>query len=159
VQSTAAVASVAAPAKTKKKAVFLIIAAIVVVLAVIGCTFIPKMIGNAKAKDLEESLVGQRFSYREYLTFSYTEQVYTFKSNGDCELYSYYGALGSDLTYKKNYQIEYVSKDEILLHIGFRVGEEFNVTDTFRVNLYSDGEIRSFISETNEVYTPLGETW
>lgn len=152
-----AVAPVAVPKKKKNKKTWLIIiiAVVAVALAVVGVIFVPKLINNAKAKALEEALVGETFTYREYYTYSLTEYTYTFKADGECELYAYYGSLGHDSTYDKDYEIEYISEDEILLHIGYRIGEEFTATETFKVRLNYDGdEVASFanVDDDDEVY-------
>ena len=152
-----AVAPVAAPKKKKNKKTWLIIiiAVVAVALAVVGVIFIPKLINNVKAKALEEALVGETFTYYEHLTFSSSEYRYKFKADGECELYAYYGSLGLDSTYDKDYEIEYISEDEILLHIGYRMGEEFTATETFKVRLNYDGDkVASFanVDDDDEVY-------
>lgn len=154
-EAPTAVAPVAVPKKKKKTWLIIIVAVVAVALAVVGAIFIPRLINNAKAKALEEALVGETFTYYEHLTFSSSEYRYKFKADGECELYAYYGALGYDSTYDKDYEIEYISEDEILLHIGYRIGEEFTATETFKVRLNYDGdEVASFanVDDDDEVY-------
>lgn len=138
--------------KDKKKLVLIIIAAVVAVaLIVVGAIFIPKTMKEKKAKELEKSLVGEEFCYTERMTYSYIETEFTFEENSRCKMYKYYSALGSGHTLHWDYKIKYISKDEIILCIGYNDGDTFDTTYEYAVNVNSDGDaVRSFTEIDNE---------
>ena len=127
------------PAKNKKL-IIIIVAALAVVLIVVAAIFIPKFLNQQKADELEESLIGKTFNYTEFMTYSYMSHTYKFKENNICELYSEYSSLDSESHYTKNYQIEYVSDDEIYLKIGYGKGDDFKAYDEFEIKLNSSGD-------------------
>ena len=132
--------NVPATAKSKKKLIVIIIAALAVALIVVVAIFIPKFLRKQKADELEESLIGETFNYTEFMTYSYMSHTYKFKENNICELYSEYSSLDRESHYTKNYQIEYVSDDEIYLQIGYGKGDDFKAYDEFEIKLNSSGD-------------------
>ena len=137
--------------KDNKKLLLMIIAAVVVVaLIVVGAIFIPKAVKANKAAKLEESLVGESFTYIDSATFSYTRTEITFEEDG-CNVNTYYSALDHTSDYKWDYMIKYVSDDEIILCIGSEIGDKFNTFYEYSVNVNSDGDaVRSFSEIDNE---------
>ncbi len=126
------------PSKNKKLIV-IILAALAVVLIVVAAIFIPKLLRQQKADELEESLIGKTFKYTEYMTYSFTLDSFTFKENNECERNIYYSSLSRNSNYTWDYQIEYISDDEIILKVGYGDEDDFKSTYEFEVKLNSDG--------------------
>lgn len=136
--------------KKKRTILWIVIAVLAAALVITAAILIPKYLNQQKADELEESLIGKTFDYTEFMTYSYTSYSYTFKENNECESYSYYSALDSDLDYTWDYQIEYISDDEIILKVGFGEEDDFRSTHEFDIKLNSAGDkVVSFTDRTD----------
>lgn len=93
--------------KEKKKfGIKKILLIIAIVAAVIGVAIAGMLVWkHIRTERVKDQLAGNKYVYREYRTYSFSEEYYEFDGNANCTHYYYFSAIDASGEYEKDYEI------------------------------------------------------